>query len=574
MKILAVTGLLAADAVKKSVGDLADVLVLPIPVAALITPQKLISGYQNSEFSNQKYDAVLVSGFSKLNFSKAGEAIGSPVYLGPKHAADLKSVLLLGMFSKTLPACEFIQTQKRAQAFEILKDHEQKETFAFHIGSVSIGGNSRMKVLAEVVAAESLTKDELTSQVHYLISEGADIIDLGFSLDADEQTVASVVSFVKSFCPAPISIDSGSFSQILSGIENGVDLVLSVDSDILNEYRQLPSHKHLTNSVFDRVAFVVIPDLFEKGGLSKLESLEKNIAAARGLGMKNLIADPILSPPGSDLFLSLRDYYDFHQKNPDMPVLFGIGNVTELIDADSVGMNALLSEIAAECGASLLFTPNASDKGRGSVRELKTASEMGLLSKIRETTPKDLGIDLLILKEKRKRSDFNLDIISNGGAFNFLHLRDDEMKSNQIEADQIDTEQNEATRSVYLSGALNPNFTAETKWSWKSDPAGNFLIGVLSVSDFIPYLIHSCGFDENAAALQKLKSVQTSGQRIIVAVHPKAIVAGTDSAFMMETILNENLISELSHAAYLGRELQKAEIAVLLGRSYSQDDRF
>ena len=369
MKILAVTGLLAADAVKKSVGDLADVLVLPIPVAALITPQKLISGYQNSEFSNQKYDAVLVSGFSKLNFSKAGEAIGSPVYLGPKHAADLKSVLLLGMFSKTLPACEFIQTQKRAQAFEILKNHEQKETFAFRIGSVSIGGSSRMKVLAEVVAAESLTKDELTSQVHYLISEGADIIDLGFSLDADEQTVASVVSFVKSFCPAPISIDSGSFSQILSGIENGVDLVLSVDSDILNEYRQLPSHKHLTNS-FDRVAFVVIPDLFEKGGLSKVESLEKNMAAARGLGMKNLIADPILSPPGSDLFLSLRDYYDFHQRNPGTPVLFGVGNVTELFDADSVGMNALLSEIAAECGASLLFTPNAGDKGRGSVREL------------------------------------------------------------------------------------------------------------------------------------------------------------------------------------------------------------
>ncbi|WNY22938.1 hypothetical protein MmiHf6_02320 [Methanimicrococcus hongohii] len=643
MKILVVTGLLAADAVKKSVGDLADILVLPTPVAALITPQKLISGYKNSDFSNKKYDAVLVSGFSKFNFSKAENEIGSPVCLGPKHAVDLKTALLSEMFSKTVPACELIQTRKKEQVFEILKEHEQNETNAFHIGSVPIGGTSRMKILAEIVAAESLSKEELQAQVNYLISEGADIIDLGFSPDADEQAVSSVVSFVKSFCPIPISIDSGDFSQIRSGIENGVDLVLSVDGKILAEYGALLSRKDFTNysanyQIFDRVTFVVIPDLFnsfdssglsdlsdsfdssnlsgsfdssdssvlsdssETGGgrLSKLESLEKNIANARNFGMNKIIADPILSPPGSDLFLSLQDYYDFHQRNPDIPVLFGVGNVTELFDADSVGMNALLSEIATECGASLLFTPNASDKGKGSVRELRTASEMMLLSNIRDSSPKDLGIDLLILKEKRKRPDFNLNLVSKSGAFDFLHLRDDEI--NEIEnnfnennynennyneigygikqgtgtgnADKQIQRENMSTRSAILSGALNPDFAAGTKWGWKSDPAGNFLIGVLSVSDLIPYLIHACGLDEISPEIQKLKSVQTSGQRVIIAVHQKAIIVGTDSAFMVESVLKENLISEFSHAAYLGRELMKAEIAVLLGRSYSQDDRF
>ncbi|MDR0767568.1 MAG: DUF4346 domain-containing protein, partial [Methanosarcinales archaeon] len=528
------------------------------------------------------------SGFSKFNFSKAESEIGCPVYLGSKHAVDLKAALLFKTFSKTVPACELIQIRKKEQVFEILREHEQKENSSFHIGAVSIGGSSRMKILAEIVAVESLTKDELLSQVNYLISEGADIIDLGFSPDADGQAVSSAVSFVKSVCPVPVSIDSGSFSQIHSGIESGADLVLSIDSKILDEFRRFMADKHFTNdSMFDQVSFVVIPDLFESGGLSKLESLEKNISAARRFGMKNLIADPVLSPPGKDLFLSLQDYYDFHQRNPDVPVLFGVGNVTELFDADSVGMNAILSEIAAECGASLLFTPNASDKGKGSVRELKTASEMILLSKIRETSPKDLGIDLLILKEKRKRPDFNLNIVSKGCAFDLLHLHDDEIESKKNEAERLDEQTDEQTdeqiderlennpfRSVYLSGSLNPNFTAETKWAWKSDPAGNFLIGVLPVSDFIPYLIHSCGFHEDSAEIQKLKSVQTSGQRIMIAVHPKAIVAGTDSAFMMESILNENLISELSHAAYLGRELQKAEIAVLFGRSYSQDDGF
>ena len=66
MKILVVTGLLAKEAVFKSVGDSADVLVLPYSVAALITPQKLLSGFLNSEFSNRQYDAVLVSVFFKI----------------------------------------------------------------------------------------------------------------------------------------------------------------------------------------------------------------------------------------------------------------------------------------------------------------------------------------------------------------------------------------------------------------------------------------------------------------------------------------------------------------------------
>jgi Dihydropteroate synthase and related enzymes len=71
-----------------------------------------------------------------------------------------------------------------------------------------------------------------------------------------------------------------------------------------------------------------------------------------------------------------------------------------------------------------------------------------------------------------------------------------------------------------------------------------------------------------------LESISTPETRVILAVHPTRIIVGTDSAFMLETILNENLISEISHAGYLGRELQKAEIALLLGRSYSQDDSF
>jgi dihydropteroate synthase len=42
----------------------------------------------------------------------------------------------------------------------------------------------------------------------------------------------------------------------------------------------------------------------------------------------------------------------------------------------------------------------------------------------------------------------------------------------------------------------------------------------------------------------------------------------------MDTILKMELVSRIEHAAYLGQELKKAELALKLGRSYAQDDEF
>lgn len=47
---------------------------------------------------------------------------------------------------------------------------------------------------------------------------------------------------------------------------------------------------------------------------------------------------------------------------------------------------------------------------------------------------------------------------------------------------------------------------------------------------------------------------------------------GRDAAGLCRTILRRRLPGTAEHAAYLGRELQKAEIAVRAGVRYSQDD--
>ncbi|WNY26852.1 DUF4346 domain-containing protein [Methanolapillus ohkumae] len=276
------------------------------------------------------------------------------------------------------------------------------------------------------------------------------------------------------------------------------------------------------------------------------------MAFAKRLGLSKLIADPVLSPPGHRFLESLFSYFEFHRLHPFVPILFGAGNVTELLDADSPGQNALLSVLADECGASILFTPDASSKTKGSVSELKTAAQMNALAKIRASAPKDLGLDLLILKEKRRRPNMDLKNLSGRVAPLF--------------SDQSD---------LIFAGDLSPDFVPETTWGWKPDKAGNFLIGVISVFDLESiFSLEKNGVQMQDMFLKVFENVKTLNRDVIVAIHPKKIIIGTDSAFMLEKIIQENLITELSHAGYLGRELEKAEIAIRLGRSYAQDDLF
>jgi len=225
-------------------------------------------------------------------------------------------------------------------------------------------------------------------------------------------------------------------------------------------------------------------------------SLQENVESALALGIK-VIADPVLEPPLQGLVPSLERYISFKVANPDIPLFFGVGNVTELIDADTQGTNALLAALGMEVGASILFTPEYSPKAKGSVRELRVASEMMQLAKGRKTPPKDLGVDLLLLKEKRQLPQ--------------------ELMPLQFES-------------------------AREDHKYVSDPAGSFRI----------YL-----------AKEK-----------IVARHERFTVVGESARDILNTLIDNGSVSRLDHAGYLGRELAKAELALRLGKSYSQDEPF
>ncbi len=52
----------------------------------------------------------------------------------------------------------------------------------------------------------------------------------------------------------------------------------------------------------------------------------------------------------------------------------------------------------------------------------------------------------------------------------------------------------------------------------------------------------------------------------------KAVVCGRDAEALCHTIVREKLVSRLKHAAYLGREIQKAATSLNLKKKYTQDE--
>ncbi|MCL7415116.1 MAG: dihydropteroate synthase-like protein [ANME-2 cluster archaeon] len=492
MQILVVTGRKAADIVNLAIGDMADILVLDIDVAAFTTPSRL-----ERSIPYKNFDLIIIPGLVSADFSHLEEQLDTPIRLGPKNAVDLGLVLSSLddiELSTSVPACEMLHLMQHEAAISALNDIEETATSAFLLKNLKIGGGSIMKVMAEVVDATSLPGDALIERIVLFQAKGADIIDLGVGMAATPTEVEHTVEMARRAAVVPLSIDTLDPQLIMAAVGSGVDMVLSLNSSNMEGVGPAIAREGL--------AAVVIPDS-GKG----FDSLTANIKWAQELGISRILADPVLDPPGQGMVDSLVRYKQCRDMLPEIPLFFGVGNVTELMDADSVGVNALLAAISWEVGADVLFTPEYSDKARGSISELKSAAQMMALAEQRASPPKDLGIDLLLLKEKR---------------FRLFDMVPEEF------------------------------IQAEDSYQWTRDPAGSFSINISrsTVKD---------GVVENGR---------------IIARHTKYTIVGDSAKEILDTAIDMGLVSRLDHAAYLGKELMRAELALKLGRSFVQDDEF
>ncbi|HJJ27036.1 MAG TPA: dihydropteroate synthase [Methanocorpusculum sp.] len=475
MHVLFLTGSQSAEILKNSLtkaeGFTAEVVVTG-EVASFLTPAKLTKVLRECPA-----DSAIVSGMCTADFSGVEKETGIPVFRGTRHAADIKmcfSLITAGKLSKTLAADVLLDAEKKKQAEERLQKLEDAADACCTIRGIKLGGNSRIKVISEIMDAQRNTSLRKTAEA--ALVHGADGIDLGFGFDAAEEDVIRCFKELEDL-PCILSVDTLNPALIKASLFRA-DLIFSLTADTIPE---------LADAVKEAgCAAVLIP----RGK----HSLEDTISAAKDAGLSRIFADPLLQPPLSGMTESLAGFL------PDagIPKIMGCVNTTELIDADSPGICAILAASAAECGCAAVLISEHSDKTKGAVSEMRRAVNLMQTSSGRPY-PKDTGCDVFVIKEKRKRVE---------PALSYEDIRDAE--------------------------PLRENLSF--------DPCGNFRIGL-----------------ENGK---------------IVAVRNGHAIRGDTAEEVFASILAEGGVSLLDHAAYLGKELYKAELSLRFGRSFEQDGVF
>lgn len=525
MKILLITGQLAEPLVRHAAQTApltcsCQVQVLPVAVAAFLHPKYVASHLRKHPLG--EHDLILLPGMISGDTTLVKDATDIPAFKGPRHAADLPFVLQsiernLAILSTTEPADRILQEHLQAKAASNLVAAETSPLpTPPPPRTLRIGGGRRtlltgptypIRVIAEITDAPNRSDEELIRQARRFTASGATIIDVGMIANAPDYKAAKhTVQVVRRAVPVPISIDSSDPKEIAAGIKAGASLVLSLDR---NNMAEIPK------SLRRRAAFVLIPaaqadQKLPTAAKDRLQLMEENLLAAQELGFTHLIADLLcdsLITPG--LTPAIQTYALFADCHPTIPLLMGTGNVTELLDADTPGVNAVLAGIASELGVTLMLTTEVSEKTRGSVWELHRAAQMMFLARYRQSSPKDLGIDLLLLKSKRF-PETSYDSTGDEGVV---------VEAAPTEAPLV-----------------------------KLDPSG--------------FLTLHIDRQHHRIIARHYPTVKSKS--------PDMILTAQTAQQLLTAILTRGLVSRLDHAGYMGYELAKAEIALKTGRPYTQ----
>lgn len=401
MKIALLTGRLAykkvreiADEISKKYPSLElHVVQLPIDVAAMISERYLLSILPDLRDKLREIDLIVVPGYTHGDMTIVATALGKPVVKGPKHAHDIPlfiEMLMKGMeFSPVKPADEVILVSKSTtsqRTLESLKQEARRDHY-FTIGNVPISSHYPT-ILLEVYPAVVKHVEDIAKAV-----EIADMISIGIPVHEDPRDYIDLIRSIKERFHKPIGIDVYSIDNIGTVAEH-VDFVNGVRVDEIN--RVIAERDKLKDK-----GIIVVDDKLEPGQVKAV------ISKLRESGLYRVIFDPVMKPPIIGAMSSLLRIHEIRKTIPDTPLLMGVGNVTEMVDVDSLGVNALLAFIGVELGVEVYMTTETSPKARGSTLELRRALDMGVLARKYNTVPKDLGISLLCLKDKRRvHSDY------------------------------------------------------------------------------------------------------------------------------------------------------------------------
>tara|TARA_B110000014_G_scaffold233695_1_gene197160 strand:+ start:805 stop:2232 length:1428 start_codon:yes stop_codon:yes gene_type:complete len=356
-RILFVTGRLAElplrDVLSGASGGTAwswDVAVLGVSVAALLHTDLVARRLDPPD----GFDRVVLPGWCQGDLETLGRTLGMPVDRGPKDLYDLP---------------EYLGGAGRRR--------ESLKTYS-------------IEILAEINHASRLGDDELLSEAQRLVDSGADVIDLGM---VPGEAWPGVENATRRLVEAGfrVSIDSFDRSEVESALSGGAELVLSCDPSNVDWLSPL--------AAASGASVVAIPTM-----PAGLESLGPVLDRLTDDGV-DFRVDPILEPIGLGFASSLERFFEARRRWPRAAMMMGTGNVTELTEVDSAGVNMILAAICQELRVGSVLTTEVINWCRSSVMELDLARRLLHHSLERGVLPKHVDSSLVMLRDPSVRGE-------------------------------------------------------------------------------------------------------------------------------------------------------------------------
>jgi dihydropteroate synthase len=351
-RYLFVTGQLAKGALETTLGGLSAgfdwrVEALRIKVAALLTTDYLKSTLK-AAMKRPECDAVYLPGLCQADPGALESVFGVPFRKGPPDLRDLPAFF-----------------GEKAEAYRPDGDHA-------------------LTILAEINDVHALSDEAILETAGRYRRSGADVIDLGCSPEHPVRDLGRIVRLLRE-AGHRVSVDTFDEDEALSGDEAGAEYLLSLNSDNMSLAGRI------------RAVTVVIPDHGEG-----IPSLLRNVEEARRRGVDRLIVDPVLDPIHFGFAASLRRYCEAREALPDTEMLMGVGNLTELTEADSTGVNALLLGLMSELRIGFALTTEVAAWARGAVRELDCGRRMMHHARRHGSLPKGFDHRLVTTRDVRR----------------------------------------------------------------------------------------------------------------------------------------------------------------------------
>lgn len=368
-RLLFLTGHLARARLERVLADLGptsfshEIIDIGVKVAALMTEEIIIRRLKPPVLA----DRVILPGRYRGDLDRLSAVFGVPFERGPDELADLPAYL--GRAGKPVD----------------LSQHE-------------------VRIFAEIVDASIMSVDAIVEHASRLAAAGADVIDLGCLPETPFAHLAEAVQALKALGLA-VSVDSANVEELEAGAKAGADYLLSLNENTIGlafEYGAIP---------------ILIPAV-----PGDLDSLGRAIDAAREAGI-SFIVDPVLDPIHFGFANSLGRFIEARRRWPVVEMMMGTGNLTELTDADTSGITAVLAGLCSELMIRNVLVVNVSPHTVRTVEEHDRARRIMFAAKRDHALPRGYDAGLLQIHDRKPYPNSNEDIDALAGAVRDANFR-------------------------------------------------------------------------------------------------------------------------------------------------------